>query len=193
MYPAPTSTPQPDATPVPIGRRAARKWVAIGAACYVIDLIGVFTAFRVVLDPVRVADPFQTLVTSVVLMILFGSLGAFCIRYARRRSRVAISTDFAGLWLTDGDATAVVPWNDLAAIGLHEFVQNAQGFSYSSWSIELHLHEPIEPGDPLIDRMVLAAGPPRYMIRLPRGTHIEAMAAIKARVPELWMEAPDTD
>jgi hypothetical protein len=31
------------------------------------------------------------------------------------------------------------------------------------------------------------------MIRLPRGTHIEAMAAVKARVPEPWMEALDAD
>jgi hypothetical protein len=31
------------------------------------------------------------------------------------------------------------------------------------------------------------------MIRLPRGTRIDATAAVKARVPERRLEAPDTE
>jgi hypothetical protein len=141
----------------------------------------------------QVRTPFMSFARSALLLLFCGTLAFVCLRMAERRRRLTISTDYAGLWLVDGDARAVIAWNDVATVGLHEYVQNAQGVSYSSWSIELRLHEPIDQGDPLLDRLVLPADPPRYMIRLPRGTHIDAMAAIKARVPELWLEAPDAD
>jgi predicted membrane protein len=191
MYPAPTSSPSPDATHVPIGRRTALNWGLLGAVSAAIALIGLTTVLRVVIDPVRFADPLQTLAVGLIPLLLFGLIAALCFRGGWRRRRTAIITDYAGLWFTDGLADAVVPWNDVASIGLYENVHTSQDFSNSFWSIELRLHEPRTTGeDPLLDRFVLAAGPPRYLIRLPRGTHIDAMAAIRARAPELWPEAP---
>lgn len=197
MYPAPTSAPSPDATPVPIGRRIARKWVAIGIVFAAIDLIGVFIAIRVVTDPARVGDPLISLATGLILAVLFGCFSGLCLRHARRRRNTAIITDYAGLWLTDGDAHAVVPWNSVAAIGLHESVVTQShswpNITVTAWSIDVRLHHPIDRDDPLLDRMVLPADPPRYMIHLPRGAHIDAMAAVRARVPELWLSAPESD
>ncbi|MFC3492786.1 hypothetical protein [Glycomyces rhizosphaerae] len=189
MYPAPTSTPTPDATPVPVGRRIARKWVLFGAAGVALALYGVLKLVTAIINPLRVADPMESIATGAILMLLFPMLAFVCLRHARRRSDLSISTDNAGLWISDGDAHAVVPWNSAAAIGLHEYSLNgatSPAFSYTSWSIELRLHHPIDRDDPLLERFVLPAGPPRYLIRLPRGTHVEAMAAVDARVPELW-------
>jgi hypothetical protein len=194
MYPAPTSTPQPDATPVPIGRRIAFTWACFGVTSAALAALGAFLMVHATFDmATQVRIPFMSFARSALLLLFCGTLAFICLRMAERRRRLTISADYSGLWLVDGDARAVIAWNDVASVGLHEFVQNAQGLSYSTWSIELHLHEPIETGDPLIDGMVLPADPPRYMIRLPRGTHVDAMAAIKARVPELWLEAPDSD
>jgi hypothetical protein len=197
MYPAPASTPQPDATPVPIGRRTARRWAVAGAVCAVLAAIGAYAMVIAATDMVQTRSQLFSFSRSALLLLFGGVLAFICLRVARSRRDLAISTDFTGLWLTDGDARAVIPWNDVAAVGLHEYVvtqtHSWPNLTFTSWSIDLRLHEPVEPGDPLLDRMALPAGPPRYMIRLPHGTHIDAMAAIKARVPELWLEAPHTD
>ncbi|MBO3734206.1 hypothetical protein [Glycomyces niveus] len=194
MYPAPTAGPSPDATPVPIGRRIAFTWMLLGAVSVALAALGTFLAAHEALGANQVNVPFASFARGALLLLLCGTLAFICLRTARNRRGTAIITDFAGLWLTDGAARAVIPWNDVAAIGLHEYVQTAQGLSTSSWSLELRLHDPLDrDGDPLLERMVLPADPPRYMIRLPRGTHIAAMAAVKARVPEPWLEAPDAD
>lgn len=196
MYPAPTSTPTPDATPVPIGRRIAFRWAFGGVVSAALALLGAFLATRAVVDTTHVRAPLATFGRSAFLLLLCGTLAFICLRMAERHRRLTISTDYAGLWLIDGDAHAVIAWNDVAAIGLHQYSitgATSPNLTYTSWSIDLRLHEPMDPGDPLLDRMVLPADPPRYMIRLPRGTHVDTMAAIRARVPELWLEAPETD
>lgn len=191
MYPSPASAPAPDATPVPIGRRIALTWACLGVVAALLAACGAFLAAHEALGLNLVHVPFASFARGALLMLFCGTLAFLWLRTAEHRRHLVISTDHAGLWLVDGDARAVVPWNDVAAIGLHEYVQTSQWCSLSSWSIELRLHEPIEQGDPLIERLVLPADPPRYMIRLPRGTHADAMAAVRARVPELWLDAPD--
>lgn len=195
MYPAPTHNPGPDATPVPIGRRAARKWMLLGVALAALALFGAFLRFKTGSYSVRAEYPLGSFLLSAFVLLCCGLFAFLCLRHARNVRGTVISTDFAGLWLIDGDASAVIPWNDVAGIGLHEYtVAQSPGFpDFVSWSLDLRLHEPLDPGEPLIDRLVLPADPPRYLIRLPRGARFDVMAAVKARVPELWLEAPETD
>ncbi|MDN3240826.1 hypothetical protein [Glycomyces tritici] len=195
MYPAPASTPSPDATPVPIGRRIACRWACFGAASAALAVLGAVLTVLAAVDMARPGrGPFMSFGRSAFLLLFCGTLAFVCLRMAERHRHLAISTDFAGLWITERDAGAVIAWNDVAAIGLHEYaLTGSSSRFFKSWSIELRLHEPLEPGDPLLDSFVLPADPPRYMIRLPHGTRIDAMAAVRARVPELWQEAPDAD
>ncbi|MFG3338518.1 hypothetical protein [Glycomyces sp. NPDC048151] len=197
MYPAPTRSPEPDATHVPIGRRAARLWTLLGVALAALAVLGTFLRIATGSYTVRAQYPLGSVLLSGFVLLLCGTLAFLCLRHARKIRGTVISTDSAGLWLTDDGTAAVVPWNDVAGIGLHEYVvahsSPLPDSFFISWSLDLRLHEPIDRGDPLVERLLLPADPPRYMIRLPRGTHVEAMAAVKARVPELWLEAPEPE
>jgi hypothetical protein len=192
MYPSPTSTPSPDAAVVPIGRSIAFSRAAVGTVLVLAAALIVLGLANVVDRRVHVKDPELTLAMGSLLALLCAVIGFACMRYAWRRRGIAISADQAGLWLSDGDAHAVVPWGDVKAIGLHRYVlgksNNWPSITIHAWNIELRLRGPIDRDDPLLKRMVLPADPPRYMIRLPRGARRDAVAAIESRVPELWRE-----
>lgn len=186
MYPSPTSTPTPDAAVVPIGRGIARSRATKGTVLILIAAFTVYGLAKVAARPSSVSEPEIILVAGSLLALLLGAIGAAFMRQAWRRRGILISADFAGLWISDGDEHAVIPWSAVELIGLHVLVRHYQGLPVRDWSLDLLLHDPIESDHPLLKRHVLPAGPPRYMMPLPRGAHKDVMAAVKARVPELW-------
>jgi hypothetical protein len=193
MYPSPTSSPPPDATVVSIGRRIAFSRTVVGAVLVIAGAGTVLGVADVAAHPNSVPEPEIALMGGSLLALLLGVVGVACMRSAWKRRSLAVSTDFAGLRLSEGGAHAVVPWSNVKAVGLHESEVRSHGWpsvAIRSWSLELHLRDPIASGDPLLDRLLLPADPPRYMIRLPRGARFDVMAAVRARVPELWLEAP---
>ncbi len=137
------------------------------------------------------AEPSPKGIGGVVIGGLMGfiSVAGLLNTWAARKSTVSV--DGTGLWLYNGTAQNVIPWDTLAAVGLY---WSTMGRGVKVYSIELCPSGPLDRDDAVLWPLVRDEAPleptlPRLRYRLPvtpgaRGPLVEA---IRAQVPHLWL------
>lgn len=124
------------------------------------------------------------------LFMGFISVGSLVMAWSSRHSSVSI--DPTGLWVSNGKAQNVVPWQSLAGVGLHW--SKAGKSSVKVYSVELCPNAPIDRDDPVLWPLVRDEEPLhptlprlRYRLPVPAGSREALIAAIQQQVSQLWL------
>lgn len=131
-------------------------------------------------------------VLGLLFMMALGVLGAVFGMAIWKGRNSAIIVDRAGIWLDNGKARGIVPWNVLAGVGMYWSQMNRR---VKQHSIELCPSGPIDDRDPVLwatvrDEEPIGPGLPRLRYRFPLqpGTQDRARAAIQQFAPaHLWL------
>ncbi|MFJ9849011.1 hypothetical protein [Streptomyces sp. NPDC101150] len=126
-----------------------------------------------------------------VMMLAFGAVGVLLGIPVWRARRAAVLVDRAGVWLDNGTARGIVPWDALAGVGVYwsELGRTKQ------YSVELCPSGPIDDRDPVLwvlvrDEDPIAPGLPRlrYRLAFPAGSRDKVTAAVRQYAPpHLWL------
>ncbi|MFJ8633098.1 hypothetical protein [Streptomyces sp. NPDC093568] len=131
-----------------------------------------------------------------VFLLLLGALGVFLFiaNWANRRARILV--DNTGLWVENGKARNVIPWQALAGVGLYwsRFGRGQKGRSQKVYSLELFPIGPIDRDDPVLWTLVRDEEPPhpdlprlRYRLPFPAACRQELVPAVQQHVPHIWL------
>ncbi|MFF4949476.1 hypothetical protein ACWC2K_09855 [Streptomyces chattanoogensis] len=131
-------------------------------------------------------------VLGLLFMMALGVLGAVLGTAIWAGRRTAVIVDRAGVWLDNGKAREIVPWDVLAGVGMYWSRMNRR---VKQHSIELCPRGPIDDRDPVLwatvrDEEPIGPGLPRLRYRFPLrpGTQDRARAAIQQFAPaHLWL------
>ncbi|MFD8304742.1 hypothetical protein ACFV29_20700 [Streptomyces sp. NPDC059690] len=187
-------SPSPTATVIHTGRQAARRVLPRGI---VLTALGALTLSggTVALAGLGGKAPNPAGLGGILIGLLMGFVGVSSIvaAWAARRSTLAV--DESGLWVNNGTAESVIPWKDLAGVGLH-WSRTGRG-SGQVCSLELYPNSPIPHGGSVLGSLVrdeepLRPGLPRlrYRLTLPASSRDSVVAAVQRQVPHLWCTAP---
>ncbi|WP_328545700.1 hypothetical protein [Streptomyces platensis] len=104
-----------------------------------------------------------------VMMLVFGALGVLFGIPVWHGRRAAVMVDRAGVWLDNGKARQIIPWEVLAGVGMQ---WSQFGRRVKQYSIELCPSGPIDDRDPVLwalvrDEEPVGPGLPRLRYRLP--------------------------
>ncbi|MGV9248603.1 hypothetical protein [Streptomyces sp. NPDC003710] len=183
-------TPSPSATVVPTGRRASRRMIPLGIVLTTISALVLFGGIAVTAG-LGDGEPNPKGIGGIVLGLFMGFVGVTSLitTWAARHS--SVSVDHTGLWVDNGKAQNVIPWQSLAGVGLHWSKVGKRGVKI--YSIELCPNAPIDRDDPVLWPLVRDEEPLhptlprlRYRLPLPASSRVALVTAIRQQVPRLW-------
>ncbi|MFG2137842.1 hypothetical protein [Streptomyces sp. NPDC048650] len=184
-------SPAPDATVVRTGRRGAMTGLPICLALIALGLIGVVGLVMLATGTAKQEFSVKGLF-ALLMMLVFGALGVLFGIPVWRARRAAILVDRAGVWLDNGTARQIVPWDVLAGVGVQWSRLGRRG---KQLSIEMCPSGPIDDRDPVLWALVrdedpIAPGLPRlrYRLPVPPGSQARVTAAVRQYAPpQLWL------
>jgi hypothetical protein len=186
-------SPSPTATVVHTGRRASRRVIPLGIVLTTISAFLLFGGIAVTAG-LGNGGPNPKGIGGIVMGLFMGfvSAGSLIAAWSGRHSSVSI--DHTGLWVSDGKARNVVPWQSLAGVGLHWSKVGKGRGGVKVCSIELCPNTPIDRDDPVLWPLVRDEEPLhpalprlRYRLPVPEGSRDDLVAAIQRQVPQLWL------
>ncbi|WP_246102417.1 hypothetical protein [Streptomyces piniterrae] len=184
--------PAPDATVVRTGRRGALRSLPICLILVALGLAGVVGLIMLATGNAKGDFSVKGLL-GLLMMLAFGALGVLLGVPIWRGRNAAVIVDGAGLWLDNGRARQIIPWDTLAGVGLQ---WSQMGKRVKQYSVELCPSGPINDRDPVLwalvrDEEPIAPGLPRLRYRLPvptGGGQEKVTAAIRQYAPaHLWL------
>ncbi|MGW7486518.1 hypothetical protein [Streptomyces sp. NPDC054786] len=186
----PQNSPAPDDTVVRTGRRGALTVIPICLILIALGLTGVVGLIMLFMGTAK-GEVTVPGVAGLVMLLVFGALGVLFGIPVWRGRRGAVIVDRAGVWLDNGTARQVIPWDGLAGAGMQ---WSRFGRRTKQYSIELCPGGPINDRDPVLwalvrDEEPVAPGLPRlrYRLPLPPGSRDKVTAAIRQYLPpHLW-------
>ncbi|MEU6098678.1 hypothetical protein [Streptomyces sp. NPDC047079] len=120
----------------------------------------------------------------------FISVTSLMTTWVARRS--SVSVDQRGLWVSNGKAQNVIPWQSLAGVGVY-WSKVGKG-RVKTYSIELCPNAPIDRDDPILWPLVRDEEPLqpalvrlRYRLPVPASSRVALVTAIQRQVPQLWL------
>ncbi|MEU9115452.1 hypothetical protein AB0D04_27625 [Streptomyces sp. NPDC048483] len=131
-------------------------------------------------------------IAGMVFMLVLGALGVLFGLPIWTGRRLAVMVDRTGMWLDNGTARQVVPWDVLAGVGIY---WSELGKRTKVHTFELCPSGPIDDRDPVLwaavrDEEPIGPGLPRlrYRLPVPQGKLNEARAALQQYAPaHLWL------
>ncbi|MET8957395.1 hypothetical protein ACWEO4_25980 [Streptomyces sp. NPDC004393] len=183
-------SPSPSATVVPTGQRASRRMIPLGIVLTALSAL-VLLGGIVVTAGLGDAGPSPKGIGGIVIGLFMGFIGVTSLitTWAARRS--SVSVDETGLWVGNGKAQNVVPWQGLAGVGLYWCKVGKRGVRM--YSIELCPNTPIDRDDPVLWPLVRDEEPLqptlprlRYRLPVPASSRVAVVTAIQQQVPQLW-------
>ncbi|WP_030602001.1 hypothetical protein [Streptomyces fulvoviolaceus] len=191
MSPAHTSSsPAPDATVVPTGRRGAMTGLPCSVLLIVIGAAGV-SGGVVVATGNQKGESGVAGFAGLAFMVALGVLGVFLFvgHWANRSNRILV--DGTGLWIDSGKLQHVIPWQSLAGVALH---WSRFGRSQKVYSLEMFPNGPVDRDDPALWTLVRDEEPPqpglsrlRYRLPFPSAQQQQVVTAVHSQVPQLWL------
>ncbi|MGW3038101.1 hypothetical protein ACWDCB_43820 [Streptomyces sp. NPDC001178] len=184
-------SPSPTATVVPTGRRSSRRMIPLGLVLTAISALVLFggTAMTVGLGD---GAPNPKGIGGIVMGLFLGFIGVAGLVTSWSARRSSVSVDHLGLWVSNGRAQNVIPWQSLAGVGLHWSKMGRGGVKV--YSIELCPNAPIDRDDPVLWPLVRDEEPLhptlprlRYRLTVPASSRVPLVAAIQQQVPQLWL------
>lgn len=184
-------SPSPTATVVPTGRRSSRRMVPLGIVLTAISALVLFggTAMTVGLGD---AAPNPKGLGGIAMGLFLGFIGVANLVTAWSGRHSSVSVDHQGLWVSNGRAQNVIPWQRLAGVGLY-WSRTGRG-GVKVYSIELCPNAPIDRDDPVLWPLVRDEEPVdptlprlRYRLPVPASSRVPLAAAIQRQVPQLWL------
>ncbi|MER8012134.1 hypothetical protein [Streptomyces sp. NPDC094149] len=193
-HPGPLS-PSPTATVIHTGRHAARRVLPRGivlTALGAVTLSGGTVAVAGLGE--RTPDPAGFGGILIGLLMGFVGISSFLAGWSARRSTVTV--DASGLWVNNGDAEGVIPWQDLAGVGLY-WSRTGRRRNLQICSLELYPKSPVQHADPVLGPLVRDEEPLRpelprlrYRLFLPESSRDTVVASVQHQVPQLWFSVP---
>ena len=184
-------SPSPTATVVPTGRRSSRRMVPLGIVLTAISALVLFggTAMTVGLGD---GPPNPKRIGGIAMGLFLGFIGVANLVTAWSGRHSSVSVDDQGLWVSNGRAQNVIPWQSLARVGLSWSEAGRGGVKV--YSIELCPNAPIDWDDPVLGPLVRDEEPMRptlprlrYRLPVPASSRVPLAAAIQRQVPQLWL------
>lgn len=165
--------------------------VPLGIALTAISILVLFGGIAVTAGLVDGKSSPQGIAGIVIgLFMGFISLTSLTATWSARHS--SVSVDHTGLWVHNGKAQRVIPWQSLAGVGLHWSRMGRRGVKV--YSIELCANAPIDRDDPVLWPLVRDEEPLhpslprlRYRLPLPASSQVALVTAIQQQVPQLWL------
>ncbi|OAH14358.1 hypothetical protein [Streptomyces jeddahensis] len=185
-------SPSPTATVVRTGQRASRRMIPLGIALTAISALVLFGGIAMTAG-LGDGGPNPKGIGGIVIGLFMGfiSVGSLIAAWSSRHSSVSI--DDTGLWVSNGKAQNVIPWQSLAGVGLHWSKVGKRG-GVKVYSIELCPNTPIDRDDPVLWPLVRDEEPLhptlprlRYRVPVPAGSRVALVTAIQQQVPQLWL------
>jgi hypothetical protein len=184
-------SPSPTATVVPTGRRASRRTIPLGIVLTAISALVLFggTAMTAGLGD---GGPNPKGIGGIVIGLLMGFISVTSLIATCSARHSSVSVDHTGLWVSNGKARSVIPWQRLAGVGLHWSKVGKGGVKV--YSIELCPNAPIDRDDPVLWPLVRDDEPLhptlprlRYRFPVPASSRVALVTAIQQQVPQLWL------
>ncbi|MFE7539204.1 hypothetical protein [Streptomyces platensis] len=187
----PQNSPAPDATVVRTGRRGALIALPICLLLVALGLTGVVGLVMLATGTTK-GEVTAPGVAGLVMMLVFGALGVFFGIPVWHGRRAAVMVDRAGVWLDNGKARQIIPWEVLAGVGMQ---WSQFGRRVKQYSIELCPSGPIDDRDPVLwalvrDEEPIGPGLPRlrYRLPVPPGSQEQVTTAVRQYAPpHLWL------
>ncbi|MFF4359583.1 hypothetical protein [Streptomyces sp. NPDC001604] len=176
---------------MPTGRRSARRMVPLGIALTAISALVLFGGV-VMTAGLGDGEPNPKGIGGIAMGLFLGFIGVANLVTARSGRHSSVSVDHQGLWVSNGSAQNVIPWQSLAGVGLH-WSRTGRG-GVKVYSIELCPNAPIDRDDPVLWPLVRDEEPMlptlprlRYRLPVPASSRVPLATAIQRQVPELWL------
>ncbi|MEV6027960.1 hypothetical protein [Streptomyces sp. NPDC052036] len=183
-------SPSPSATVVPTGQRASRRMIPLGLVLTAISTLVLFGGIGVAAG-FGDGEPNPKGIGGIVIGLFMGFVGVTSLITAWAARHSSVSVDQTGLWVSNGKARNVIPWQSLAGVGLHWCKVGKRGVKI--YSIELCPNAPVDRDDPVLwplvrDEEPLHATLPRlrYRLPVPASSRVALVTAIQQQVPQLW-------
>ena len=184
-------SPSPTATVVPTGRRSSRRMIPLGIVLTAISALVLFGGTAVTAGLGDDA-PNPKGIGGIAMGLFMGFIGVTSLIAAWSARHSSVSVDHMGLWVSNGRAQNVVPWQSLAGVGLHWSKMGRGGVKV--YSIELCPNAPIDRDDPVLWPLVRDEEPLhptlprlRYRLPVPASSRVPLVDAIQQQVPHLWL------
>ena len=184
-------SPSPTATVVPTGRRSSRRMIPLGVVLTAISALVLFGGTAMTAG-LRDGAPNPKGIGGIVMGLFMGSIGVTSLITTWSARHRGVSVDGTGLWVSNGKAQNVIPWQSLAGVGLHWSRMGRGGVKV--YSIELCPNAPIDRDDPVLwplvrDEVPLDPTLPRlrYRLPVPASSRVPLVTAIQQQVPHLWL------
>lgn len=188
-------SPSPTATVIHTGRQATRRVLPRGI---VLTALGALTLSggTVAVAGLGERTPNPAGFGGILIGLLMGFAGISSVVAAWSARRSTVTVDESGLWVNNGDAEVVIPWQDLAGVGLHWSRTGRRG-SIRICSLELYPNSSVQHDDPVLGPRVRDEEPlrpglsrQRYRLTLPASSRNAVVTAVRHQVPQLWFTAP---
>ncbi|MDF3140175.1 MULTISPECIES: hypothetical protein [unclassified Streptomyces] len=186
-------SPSPAATVVRTGGRASRRMIPLGIVLTAISAFLLFGGIAITAG-LGGGGPDPKGIGGIVMGLFMGfiSVGSLIAAWSSRHS--SVSVDHTGLWVSNGKAQNVIPWQSLAGVGLHWSKMGTGKSKVKVYSIELCPNAPIDRDDPVLWPLVRDEEPLhptlprlRYRLPVPVGSRKALVTAIQQQVPQLWL------
>ncbi|MFE0329624.1 hypothetical protein ACFW08_23110 [Streptomyces sp. NPDC058960] len=186
-----STSPSPTATVVPTGRRAARRMIPLGIVLATISALVLFGGMAMTAG-LGDGGPNPKGIGGIVIGLFMGFVSVMSLVTAWSARNSSVSVDHMGLWVGNGKAQNVIPWQSLAGVGLHWSKVGKRGVKV--YSIELCPSAPVDRDDPVLWPLVREEEPLhptlprlRYRLPVPASSRVALVAAIQQQVPQLWL------
>ena len=183
-------SPSTTATVVPTGRRAARRMIPLGIVLATISALVLFGGMAMTAG-LGDGGPNPKGIGGIVIGLFIGFISVTSLVTAWSARTAGVSVDHMGLWVDNGKAQNVIPWQSLAGVGLHWSKAGKRGVKV--YSIELCPNTPIDRDDPVLWPLVRDEEPLhptlprlRYRLPVPASSRVAVVTAIQQQVPHLW-------
>ncbi|MFF4509209.1 hypothetical protein [Streptomyces sp. NPDC001401] len=184
-------SPSPTATVVPTGRRASRRMVPLGIVLTAISALVLFGGI-VITAGLEGGEPNPKGIGGIALGLFMGFIGVTSLITTWSAPHSSVSVDHLGLWVSNGRAQNVIPWQSLAGVGLHWSKMGRGGVKV--YSVELCPNVPVDRDDPVLWPLVRDEEPLhptlprlRYRLPVPASSQAALVTAIQQQVPQLWL------
>jgi hypothetical protein len=191
ISPTPSPSPSLTATVVPTGRRASRRMIPLGIVLTAISAL-VLAGGTVRTAGLGEGGPDLRGIGGIAIGLLMGFLSVTSLITAWSARHSSVSVDHTGLWVSNGKAQNVIPWQTLAGVGLHWSKVGKGGVKV--YSLELCPNAPIDRDDPVLWPLVRDEEPLhptlprlRYRLPVPASSRVAVVTAIQQHIPQLWL------
>lgn len=186
-----TLSPSPTATVVPTGRRSSRRMIPLGIVLTAISALVLFGGVAMTAG-LGGGAPNPKGIGGIAMGLFMGFIGVGSLVAAWSSRHSSVSVDHQGLWVSNGKARSVIPWQSLAGVGLY-WSRTGRG-RVKVYSIELCPNASIDRDDPVLWPLVREEEPMhptlprlRYRLPVPASSQESLAAAIQRQVPQLWL------